>query len=145
MVSDKPPLVFEKRFGALHPVNGPAEDAVKALEGRCRIEIRRYGANERRRAAYWVMLDVAAQALTDATGFAWDAELLHDELRKRLNLGETFITPSGVAVFKPRSTSNRSMSEIERARWMDRCAHVLSTWLGVEVSELMREARERAA
>jgi hypothetical protein len=144
-MSDKPPLLFAVRFGALHPVNSAAKEAVKAIPaGRdCRVEIKRAGANERRRGFYWVMLDVAAEALTDATGFHWDQELLHDELKRRLELGETFTTPSGHKVFKARSTSNRAMTEPDRARWTDRCANVLSHWLQVPIADLMDETRRR--
>jgi hypothetical protein len=145
-MSDTPPLLFEVRFGALHPANTFAKAAVAACPpGPVRIEIKRTRSNERRRGFYWVMLDVAAEALTDATGFAWDQELLHDELKRRLKLGETFITPTGHQVFKPRSTSNRAMTEPERVRWLERCAAVLSNWLGVEVIALMNEARARNA
>jgi len=142
-MSDSPPLLFVPRFGALHPANSAAREAMKALVGECRIEIKRSGANERRRGFYWVMLDVAAEALTDATGFPWDQELLHNELKRRLELGDTYTTPNGHKVFKPKSTSNRAMTEPERARWTDRCSHVLSHWLGCEIHELMNEARRR--
>jgi hypothetical protein len=143
MAADKPPLLFTPRFGALHPTNTAAHEAVKALVGECRVEIKRSGANERRRGFYWLLLNVASEALSDATGFAWDQELLHNEMKRRLELGETFTTPSGATVFRPRSTSNRAMTEPERARWTDRCANVLSRWLNVEVGELMNEARRR--
>jgi len=144
-MADAPPLIFAVRFGALHPVNSTARESVKAIPaGReCRIEIKRSGANERRRGFYWIMLDVAADALTDATGFVWDQETLHNELKRRLELGETFTTPSGHKVFKLKSTSNRAMTEPERARWTDRCANVLSHWLNVPVVDLMNEARRR--
>lgn len=143
-MAEKPPLIFEARFGALHPVSSAAREAVKACVGQVRVDIKRTGANERRRGFYWVMIDTAADALTDATGFVWDQETLHNELKRRLELGETYTTPSGYKVFKPRSTSNRAMTEPERARWVDRCANVLSHWLGVEVSQLMDEARRRS-
>lgn len=143
-MSDNPPLLFQARFGALHPVNSAAREAVKALGGlQCRVDMKRSGANEQRRGFYWVMLDVAAEALTDMTGFPWDQELLHGELKRRLELGDTFTTPSGSKVFKARSTSNRAMTEPERARWTDRCANVLSHWIGCEITELMNEARRR--
>ncbi len=144
MSSEKPPLLFEARFGALHPVNTAAKEAVKAIPGgQVRVEIKRTRANERRRGFYWTMLDVAAVALTDATGFVWDQELLHGELKRRLDLGERYRTPNGHEVFKARSTSNRAMTEPERARWTDRCANVLSHWLGCEIAELMDETRRR--
>ena len=144
MSADTPPLIFEKRFGALHPANTYAAEVMKAISGQCRVEIKKAGANERRRGFYWTMLDVAAEALTDATGDPWDQKLLHDELKRRLNLGIKFTTPSGQEVFKPRSTSNREMQEHERADWTDRCAKVLSQWLQVEIVALMNEARARA-
>jgi hypothetical protein len=143
-MADKPPLLGKVVLGHIVPTNGAAADALKASEGlHIRFEIKRSGANERRRGFYWVMLDVAAEALTDRTDFHWDQELLHDELKKRLKLGEEFTTPSGHKVFKKRSTSNRAMTEPERARWTDRCAAVLSQWLEVEIKELMDAARAK--
>jgi hypothetical protein len=143
MPADIPPLLFEPRFGALHPANTYTREAVRALTGTCRVEIKRASANERRRGFYWIMLDVAAEALTDSTGFHFDQELLHNELKRRLELGETFRTPSGSTIFKPRSTSNRAMTEPERARWTDRCSNVLSHWLGVPITDLKDEVRRR--
>jgi len=136
--------MFEARFSALHPINTAARDAVKAIPpGPVRIEIKRTRANEARRGFYWTMLDVAAEAMTDRTGFPFDQELLHKTLKEKLGLGQTFTTPSGHTIFKPQSTSNRAMTEPERARWTDRCANVLSHWLGCEITELMDEARRR--
>ena len=144
MAADRPPLMFEVRFGALHPINTAARDAVKAIPpGPVRIEIKRTRSNERRRGFYWIMLDVAADAMTDRTGFHFDQETLHDELKKRLGLCDQFTTPSGHTIYKLHSTSNRAMTEPDRARWTDRCANVLSHWLGCEISELMDEARRR--
>lgn len=144
-MSDKPPLLFEARFGALHPTNTAAREAMKAIPGgQVRVEIKRTRANEARRGFYWTMLDVAAEAMTDKTSFPFDQELLHNTLKEKLQLGETFTTPSGHTIFKPRSTSNRAMTEPERARWTDRCANVLSHWLGCEIGELMDEARRRS-
>ena len=144
MSAEKPPLMAEVRFGALHPINTAARDAIKAIPpGPVRIEIKRTRANEARRGFYWTMLDVAAEALTDRTGFPLYPRLLHVELKKRLKFGQTFNPPSREGIFKPASTSNRAMTEPERARWTDRCANVLSHWLGCKVTELMDEARCR--
>lgn len=143
MAADTPPLIFRVEFGRLAPANTYAREAMKALAGDVRVEIKRSGANERRRGFYWVMLDVAAEALTDRTGFAFDQELLHNELKRRLELGETFTSPNGSTFFKPRSTRNRAMTEPERARWTDRCANVLSHWLDVPIADLMDETRRR--
>jgi hypothetical protein len=145
MSADSPPLLFVKQFGALRPSNTAAQAAVQAIDGEVRIEIKRTRGNQHRRSFYWVMLDVAAGALTDATGFFWDQQLLHDELKRRLGLGESFTTPSGSTVFKPRSTSDAKMTEDERAQWTDRCASVLSHWLKVPIVDLMNEVRSREA
>jgi len=144
-MADTPPLLCIGQFGALRPKNGAARDAIKALNGiECRIEIKRSGANQRRRAFYWIMLDVAAEALADATDSPWDAETLHEELKVKLRLGVPLKNREGVEVgFKTASTSNRAMNEAERARWTDRCANVLSRWIGCEIVELMNEARRR--
>lgn len=144
MSAEKPPLLFTVRFGALHPVNTAAREAVKAIPaGDVRVEIKRTRANERRRGFYWTMLDVAAEALTDRTGFPFDQELLHASLKDKLGLGDEFYSPNGTRFFKAKSTSNRTMTEPERARWTDRCANVLSHWLQVPITDLMDEARRR--
>lgn len=143
-MADKPPLLGRVVLGRIVPTNDVGRDAIKACEGLAiRFEIKKSGANERRRGFYWKMLSVAAEALTDATGDPWDSELLHDELKVRLKLGQEWTTPSGHKVFKPRSTSNRAMTEAERSHWVTRCAGTLSVWIGCEVEELMREARAR--
>ena len=145
-MSDKPPFLFRVEFGRLAPVNSAAREAIKAIPaGDVRIEIKRTRANERRRGFYWTMLDVAADAMTDRTGFPFDQELLHRTLKEKLGLGEQFTTPSGHTIFKPKSTSNRAMTEPDRARWTDRCANVLSHWLDVPVADLMDETRRREA
>lgn len=143
-MADAPPLLGQVVLSRIVPMNDVAQDALKACEGlHIKFKITKSGANERRRGFYWVMLSVAAEALTDATGDPWDSELLHDELKRVLKLGDEWTTPSGRKVFKKRSTSNRAMTEAERARWVDRCAHALSHWLKVEITQLMDEARAR--
>ncbi len=142
-MADAAPLIFEQVLGTLRPVNEPARIATKAVVGRCVVKITKMNRNQRRRGFYWVMLDVAAEVLRDATDQPWDAELLHDDLKKMLKLGQTLTTPSGREVFKPRSTSDRAMTEAERAAWLERCKVTLSLWCGVEIVELMNEVRAR--
>ena len=143
-MAEKPPLLCRVEFGRLAPINTAARDAIKAIPGDCRIEIKRTGANDRRRGFYWVMLDVAAESLTDRTGTPWDQETLHEFLKVKLRLGIPLKNTDGEEVgFKTASTSNRAMNEPERARWTDRCANALSHWLGCEIGELMNEARRR--
>lgn len=144
MTAESPPLIFERSpIGHLRPVNGAATQAMQGLEGRCVVKLTGMRRNQRRRAFYWVMLDVAAEVLRDKTGNPWDAELLHGTLKEALGLGETWTTPSGRKVFRARSTSDRAMNEVERTQWLERCRHALSQWTEVPVEDLMAEARAR--
>jgi hypothetical protein len=143
--AEKPPLFFRRSLSSLIPANRPAEDAMKAIDGVVRVRVTRVNRNQRRRAFYWVALAVAADALHDQHGIGMDAELLHATLKVKLKLGEDVVLPSGEVIFKPRSTSDASMSEIERAAWTDRCVSLLARWLGVEMHVLMDEARARDA
>lgn len=140
---DSAPLVFEKVLGSLRPSNGAATEALKAIEGRCVVKITRMTRNQRRRAWYWVMLDVVAEVMADKTGTPWDAETLHEDIRERLGMGEWLQTMSGRRKFKFRSTSDKAMTEIDRARWTDRVATYLSRQIGVEMQELINEVRQR--
>lgn len=142
-MSDQPPMIFEKVLGSLRPVNEAARDAVKAIDGKCVIKITRMTRNQRRRGFYWTLLGVVAELLTDRTGTPWDAETLHDDLRERLGLGEWLVTPTGRRKFKPRSTSDKSMNEADRARWTDRVVSYLSNAIGVEAHLLIDEVRQR--
>jgi len=146
MSAEAAPLLFAKRLGSLRPVNGSAKRALDALDdGTVTIKITKANRNQRRRAVYWIMLDVAADALTDATGTFFDADMLHDILRDKLGLVDEVTLPSGDIYLKRKSTSDRAMSEPDRAAWMDRCAKVLSHWLHVEIDQLMEETRKQAA
>lgn len=139
--SEKPPLFFTKQLGSLRPQSRAAEEAMKAIEGTVRVRITRVNRNQRRRAFYWVMLSVAAQALHDQHEIDMDAELLHDTLKRKLMLGKEVVLPSGEVVFKPASTSDKAMDEVARAAWTDRVVNTLSRWLKVPVEVLMDEAR----
>lgn len=142
-MADTAPIICEQVFGTLRPANAYSAEALKAIQGKCVVKVTRMTRNQKRRAWYWIMLDVVAEQLADSTGTPWDAETLHDDLRQRLKLGTTLLTPGGREVFKPTSTSDRAMSEIERARWTDRVATYLSRQVGVEVHQLIDEVRSR--
>lgn len=144
-MSDKPPLIFRPVLGSLRPANRFADEAVKSISGPVVVKITKATANQRRRGYYWVLLGVAAQVLQDRDGQPWDAELLHEEMKEALGLGRYLTTPSGRKVFKPRSTSDASMTEPERARWLDRVSNALGQWTGIPAEDLMREAREQEA
>lgn len=145
-MSEQPPLFFKPVLGSLRPANQAAEDAMKAVSGVVTVKLGKVTRNQRRRGYYWVLLGVAAQVLQDKTDSPWDAESLHDILKRRLRLGTPLRNSGGDEIgFKPRSTSDAKMSEPERARWLNRVSQALSHWTGVPAEDLMREARERDA
>jgi hypothetical protein len=79
------------------------------------------------------------------TDTPWDAETLHDELRKTLRLydGPPLKTPAGREVYRLKSTSDKSMTEVERARWTDRVVNYCEHLTGVEARTLIDEVRAR--
>ena len=144
-MADEAPLIFEgTTLGLLRPVNRPAVEAAKVMIGqKVVVKVTKMTRNQRRRGFYWTMLDVVAEVLADKTGTPWDAETLHDDIRERLNLGEWLKSPSGRRKFKFRSTSDKSMTEIDRAAWTNRVANYLSRMTGIEISQLIDEVRNR--
>lgn len=145
-MSDSPPLIFRKVLGSLRPANRAADEALGAVDGHVTVKIGKVTKNQRRRAYYWVLLDVAAEVLQDKTGSPWDAESLHDFLKRKLRLGEPLLNTAREEVdFKVKSTADAKMTEVERARWLDRVANTLSVWCEVPMETLMQEVRERGA
>ena len=144
-MTDSAPLIAEQVLGSLRPVNKAAQDAFKAVNGRCVVKLTKMTRNQRRRGFYFTLLDVVSEVLRDRTNTPWDAETLHDELRKILRLydGPPLKTPSGREVFKLKSTSDRSMTEAERAHWTDRVVAYCEHLTGVEAKTLIDEVRAR--
>lgn len=145
MANDSPPLIAEGVLGSLRPVNKAAQEAFKAVNGRCVVKITKMTRNQRRRGFYWTLLDVVAEVLRDRTDTPWDAETLHDELRKTLRLydGPPLKTPAGREVYRLKSTSDRSMNEVERAAWTTRAVNYCELITGVEARTLIDEVRAR--
>ena len=142
-MTDKPPLHFVKAFGALRPANRAAEQAMQAINGKVVVKLSGMTRNQRRRGFYWTLLDVTAEVLASSTDTPWDAETLHDEVRKALRFGTELKTPSGRTVFKPRSTADRNMSEVDRAAWTDRVVNFCQQITGIEAQTLIDEVRSR--
>lgn len=139
-MADKAPMLFETHLGMLRPANRVAEDAMRTIKGKVRVEIKGGVANERRRGLYWSVAALVAPLLNDAHNMTLDEQDLHDITRQKLGVGEWQILPSGDKRFKPASTSNRAMNEAERAAYTDRALNLWSTWTGVDVTTLKREA-----
>jgi len=140
---DEPPALFSRHLGALYPMNRTAEDALAALTAGQPVAVKfgKGGWNQKRLGFYWVMLDVAADHLSDRLDTPLDSEQLHRLLKHKLRLGKEIVLPSGEVWLDVDSISVAAMSEPDRARWVDRVSNVLAHWLGVPVNVLMDEAR----
>ena len=139
-MSDQPPLFFERRLGGLFPACPAAEQAVAAVSGRVRLKITRTQGNNKRIALYWIVLGLAAPMLDEqAPGITPD--LLHKVLKDRRGLIRIVTLPSGEQIKDYDSISFHSMTEVERAAFIDWAFATLSSWLGVSVEDLTAEAR----
>jgi len=144
MAADRPPLMFQSRLGMLAPANRAAEEAMREIHGKVRVEIKGGSANQRRRGLYWSLATLVAPLLNEAHGLTLDEQDLHDITRQKLRLYDEIILPSGEVYYRMRSTSNRAMNEAERADFTTKALALWSTWTGVPVETLHHEA-ERAA
>ena len=142
-MADAPPLFFERRLGGLFPACPAAQKAVDAVEGRVRVKITRTQGNNKRIALYWIVLGIAAPMLDEQAPGITD-DLLHKVLKDRRGLVRIVKLPSGEEVKDYDSISFHSMTEVERAAFIDWAFETLSRWLGVDVETLTREARDAA-
>lgn len=145
MSADTPPLLFNAHLGMLRPANVAAENAMREIKGRVRVEIKGGIANQRRRGLYWAVASLVVPLLNDAHRLTLDEQDLHDITRTKLKLYDEQMLPSGEVYRKLRSTSNRAMNEAQRAEYTDRALELWSTWVGVDVSTLRHEAERLAA
>ncbi len=143
-MADEAPLIFEPRLGMLSPVNPAAREAMEAIQGRVSIKVSGMRRNQRRRGLYWIVTGLVADLLNDAHDLALTDNDLHDIIRKKLRLYDEVTLPSGEVHIKLRSTSDKAMTEAERADFTTRAFDVYSKWTGVEVDVLRREAGENS-
>lgn len=142
-MADEAPLFFERRLGGLFPACPAAEKALAAVQGRVRVKITRTQGNNKRLALYWITLGIAAPMLDEQAPGLTD-ELLHKVLKDRYGLVRIVKLPSGEEVKDYDSVSFSAMTEPERAAFIDFAFKALSSWLGVSVEELTKEARDAA-
>ena len=142
-MADAPPLFFERRLGGLFPACPAAEKALAAVNGRVRVKITRTQGNNKRIALYWIVLGIAAPML-DEVAPGLDDALLHKVLKDRRGLVRSIKLPSGDIIKDYDSISFHSMTEVERAAFIDWAFATLAKWLGVDVETLTKEAREAA-
>ena len=138
-MADQAPLIFERRLGMLSPVNPAAHAAVEAIEGRCVVKITRANRNQRRRSLYLIVVGIVAGILNDMHDTTLTDDDLHDIIRKKLKMYDEIPLPSGEVHIKLRSTSDKAMTEPERAEFTNRAFHVFSLWTGVDAETLRRE------
>jgi hypothetical protein len=139
-MAESAPLYFTVRLGGLFPASAKAEEAMREIKGKVRVEIKGGTANQRRRGLYWSVAALVAPLLNQQYGLTIDEDDLHDITRDKLKLYDEVVLPSGEIHRKRRSTSNRAMNEAERAEYTDKALHLWSTWTGVEVTALREEA-----
>ncbi len=139
-MADEAPLFFERRLGGLFPACPAAEQALSAVQGRVRVKLTRTQGNNKRIALYWIVLGIAAPMLDEKAPGITDS-LLHKVLKDRYGLIRIVKLPSGEAIKDYDSISFASMTEPERAAFIDFGFKTVSSWLGVSVEELTAEAR----
>jgi hypothetical protein len=143
-MSDSEPLLFRTVLGTLRPLTGGSEDALKAIGNgqTVRIEIKRTTGNVRRLAWYWVMLKIALENLADAFDGPVTTKSLHRWLKREAGLATPIVSrkTGEVIDYDYDSISFASMTEDQRASFVDFAAEKLSARLGVDVDTLRREA-----
>ena len=144
-MADEAPLIFARRLGGLFPANDAAERAMQAIAYATpvKVKITRTRGNNKRIALYWIVLGIAAPMLDEQAPGLTD-DLLHKVLKDRFGLVRIVTLPSGEQVKDYDSISFHSMTENDRAKFIDWSFSTLSKWLGVDVETLTKEARQAA-
>lgn len=143
-MTDKAPLFFTARLGGLFPANRAAEEAIKEVNGTVRVTMTGGKGNQRRRGLYWVTVGLVVPILNDLHQMTLTEDDLHDIMRDKFRMFDETTLPSGEVHRKRWSTSDRAMSEPDRAEYLNKCLSVWSTWIGIDVATL-REESQRAA
>lgn len=138
------PLYFETRLGMLRPANRMAEEAMREIQGRVRVTITGGKGNQRRRGLYWALAGIVVPLLNDQYRLTLTEQDLHDIMRDKFGMYDETVLPSGDVHRKRWSTSDRAMSEADRADYLNKCIAVWSTWTGVDVTTLRDEAQRAA-
>lgn len=144
-MADTEPLLFRTVLGNLRPLNGASEDALKAIGNgqTVRIEIKRTTGNIRRLAWYWVMLKIALENLEYAFDGPVTTQMLHRWLKREAGLAKPVVSnkTGEIIDYDYDSISFASMTEDQRAAFVDFASEKLSARLGCDVAELQREAK----
>ena len=140
-MTEKAPLIFEKRLGGLFPVSSAGSKALSSIDGRVRVEIKKAKGNQKRLALYWSVLHLAAPILSEMIeGDPIDENMLHKILKDRKGLYREVVLPSGEVWKDYDSISFHKMPEHERAEYVTWALAALSKWTGIDVTTLRKEA-----
>lgn len=144
-MADIEPLLFRIALGTLRPLNGAAEDALKAIGPgeTVRIEIRRTRGNLKRLAWYWVMLRIALENLADAFDGPATTKMLHKWLKREAGLAKPIRSKKTGEIldYDYDSIAFNNMTEDQRAAFVDFANAKIAHRLGVEPSTLASEAK----
>lgn len=147
-MGDKEPLLFRSQLGTLRPINGAAEEALKAIgsDAPVRVEIKRTAGNTRRMAWYWVMLKIALENLEDAFDGPVTTKALHHWLKREAGIAKpvTSRKTGEIIDWDYDSISFHNMPENERAEFIDFASKKLAVRLGVDPHVLTTEAMAAA-
>lgn len=144
-MADKEPLLFRTVLGALRPLTGASEEALKAIGNgqTVRIEIKRTQGNVRRMAWYWTMLRIALENLEDAFEGPVTTEALHKWLKREAGLAKPIVSKKTGEVldYDYDSIAFHNMTEDQRSAFVDFAAQKLAARLGCDPATLVTEAR----
>lgn len=144
-MADTEPLLFRTVLGALRPLNGASEDAMRTIGNGAtvRIEIKRTTGNVRRMAWYWVMLKIALDNLEDAFDGPVTTKALHRWLKREAGLAKPIVSKKTGEIidYDYDSIAFHNMTEDQRAAFVDFASQKISARLGVDPSDLTREAQ----
>lgn len=148
MSDDSEPLLFKVVLGSLRPLNGAADDALKAITdgSLVRVEIKRTQGNLKRMAWYWVMLKIALENLADAFDGPMTTKMLHKWLKRKGGLAKPIraVKTGEIIDYDYGSIAFHNMPENERAPFIDFAIETLSARLGCNPAELTTEAKRAA-
>lgn len=138
---DRAPLYFTAHLGMLKPANRAAEKAVSEIRGTVRATLTGGKANQRRRSLYWVCVALVTPIINEQHGMTLDDDDMHDIMRRKLKMYDEITLPSGESFKRLWSTSNRAMTEPDRAEYLNKCLAIWATWTGIQVETLRAEAQ----
>ncbi len=143
-MAETEPYLFRTVLGTLRPLNGASEDAIRALGNgeTVRVDFVKARGNQRRLAWYWVMLKIALENLSEAFDGPVTTATLHRWLKREAGLAKPIVSQKTGEIidYDYDSISFASMTEPERAAFVDFASAKLAARLGCDPTTLKQEA-----